>query len=327
MDTIFKDVERALKPVLIHHAKKISQALGTPLDESLQEIRIALFESLSGYDYNRSHGKMHRYVDRVLRNSALSIIYQMTTQTRVPHVIYTVDGEQKIMRQRHLTSLDEIVDCDVDPSHTPAEVLEDSQTEDRRRVLKMRLMNKLSDRERQVFDCLCHPPEAFLVFLQNVEAETATHELIGEYMGLSKNAVDWALKMVRKKFTKIAESEFVDLIEGKLNDGSWPMIHVSRKDKPDTDFVIGIISKRGLDPRPLPRPRDIETTGKVAREIQVYPWGVVLTLKRGEVYRTMVLEGKFNKNTGEVAGTDGTWKSVCDEIPWYNALVKELRAA
>jgi hypothetical protein len=103
------------------------------------------------------------------------------------------------------------------------------------------------------------------------------------------------------------------------------MIHVSRSDTPDHEFVRETIALRDLDPRPASA-RDIETKGELGREITTYSWGVVMVLKRGEQYRTLVIEGRFNKITGGVFGAvEGTHKRVPDVVPWYVQLHKGLK--
>lgn len=327
---LYPEVAAAVRPVILCHARKISTALHIPMDDAVQEVSMALFRGMQGYDFNRSHGGIHAYADTILRNCAASIITSSISTTRCPHVVYREDGKLKVAKRARLASLDELTAEGDRPRIEPCcyDTPEDAYTRGemyhRRAKLKMRLVNKLTERERDIFKCLTQPAEGFLMFLRNIGLEEPTHAAVARYLGLGKNAVDYSAFCIRSKFTKLAEAEFPDLIEEHIERGTWPMIHVSREPRPDHEFCTRTIRERGLDPRPVEPARDIEVSGEWAREIHNYPWGVVLIVKRGDKYRTMVIEGRFNKLSGGVSGADGTWKNVSDEVPWYAKLVREL---
>jgi len=235
-----------------------------------------------------------------------------------------------VLKRRRLASLNELTESGaptIEPESqgdSPEDSCASAQIHQRRAKLIMRLFNRLNDRERAVFKCLSQPSEAFLMYMRNIGAEEATHAVVAGFLGVSKNTVDFAALGVRTKFTRLAECEFADLIEVHLERGTWPMIHISRADQPDHEFVARIIRERKLDPRPTDPARDIEVAGDWAREVHNYPWGCVLIVKNGSMYRTMVIEGRFNRLSGGVSGADGTWKNVTDEVPWYPGLVREL---
>lgn len=329
---LYPEVAKAVKPVILCHARRISFALRIPMDDAIQEVSLALFRGMGNYDWNRSRGGIHAYADTILRNCAASIIVGANSTTRCPHVVYRDDGKIKTAKRSRLVSLDELMsDNDrpvVEPpaaESDPEDICAKREIDLRRARLKMRLLNKLTDRERAIFKCLAQPSEAFLMFLRNVGLEEPTHSAVARFLGLGKNAVDYSAYSIRCKFTKLAEAEFPDLIEGHLDRGIWPMIHTSREPHPDHEFAAMIIRKRGLDPRPTDPARDIEVVGDFGREIHNYPWGVVLILRHKQKFRTLVIEGRFNKLSGGVSGADGTWKNVIDEVPWYSKLVRELR--
>jgi len=327
---LYPEVAAAVRPVILFHARKISMALSLPMDDAIQEVSMALYRGMQGYDFNRSHGGIHAYADVILRNCAASIITSSISTTCCPHVVYREDGKLKVAKRSRLASLDELTaDGDrarIEPccDDTPEDAYTRGEMQARRAKLKMRLVNKLTERERAIFKCLTQPAEGFLMFLRNIGLEEPTHAAVARYLGLGKNAVDYSAFSIRTKFTKLAEAEFPDLIEGYIERGTWPMIHVSREPHPDHEFCTRVIRERGLDPRPTEPARDIEMAGDWAREIHNYPWGVVLIIKRGAKYRTMVIEGRFNKLSGGVSGADGTWKNVSGEVPWYPKLVREL---
>lgn len=331
INDLYGDVEQAVKPVVLSHAMRLARAgIGMTMDEALQECRVALWRALHGYDFDKSNGGIHRFVDKVLRNNALSIIYANTTMPRMPHTVYSEGGKTKVVKHR-LLSLDGLPSDDDRPSFEPPgceadpeqQVLDD-EAASKRRKLVMRLYNKLGPRERKVYDLKCRPTEAFMVYLRNIGLDEPTHTAIAKYIGVSKNSVDYSAHIIRDTFTKLAEKEFTELIQDHIDNGSWPMIHVSREPGPDHDFIRQIIAERNLDPRPTGS-RDIEKKGDIGREITPYPWGVVIVLRRGEQFRTLVVEGRFNKITGSVFGSvEGTHKRIPDVVPWYDQLSKEL---
>jgi len=324
---IYADLERPLMPMVRTLSAQFAPALGIGIDDAFQEARLALWEAFQGYDYNRSRGGVRSFARVAVRNAFCALLYKATTQTRNPHTVYEDEmGRQHVAKHR-LASLD-----DISPASTP-QVFPDPEEGakyheigDRVRVLRMRLYRSLSDRERQVFRCRAQPSERFLLYLRNIGAETPepTNVQIAEFLGLSKNAVDWSLHKIRKRFVDIAEEpEFSELVEGLVEDGSWPMIHIS-ENPDDADFVRDVIASRKLDPRPIPGRRDIQATEGCGRIVETYSWGAVIHLRYGEEARTVLVEGRFNKATGEVHGEFGNWKSLAESIPWYRRLNKEL---
>lgn len=324
---IYEDLEGPLLPMVHKLSAQFAGSLGIGRDDAFQEARLALWEAFQGYDYNRSRGGIRRFARVAVRNAFCALLYKATTQTRNPHTVYEDETGTHHVAKHRLASLD-----DISPASTPQvfpdpeEGAQARETSSRVRVLRMRLYRSLSDRERQVFRCKAQPSERFLLYLRNIGAETAesTNVQIAEFLGLSKNAVDWSLHKIRKRFVDLAEEpEFSALVEGLVEDGSWPMIHISETPD-DAEFVRGIIASRDLDPRPIPGRRDIQAADGAGRIIETYHWGSVIHLRYGEEARTVVVEGKFNKATGEIHGDYGNWKSLAESVPWYRRLNKEL---
>jgi DNA-directed RNA polymerase specialized sigma24 family protein len=327
---LFLDVERVLRRVLVSHSLRLSRAIGIPVDDAIQEHRMALASAMAGYDFNRSRGGLHKFADRVLRNNTLSLVYKFTTETRMPHMVCEVDGVQKVVKWR-VSSLDEVTP-DGSPSLPPPEATGEDpeqaliarEAHERRRVMLMRLLSKLSARERDVFECKCRPADEFLAFMRNINAEEATLPVIARFLGMDKNAVDYSLYQIRTKFTKLAEQEFPDLIEQHVADKTWPMIHHMESDSPSADFASKVIHERGLDPAPSEK-RTIKTNGSWGFECQPYPWGAVMVLKNGAEYHTLVIEGRLNLVSGGVFGkADGTHKTIIGILPWYPKMVKAV---
>lgn len=326
---LFPEVVKHVKPIIIHYARRISAVLSIPYDDAYQEVQFALYRALDGYDFNRSRGGLHAYTDTVLRNCASSMITGANTTARVPNVVCFEDGAQKVVKRARLASLDEMAEAGtpagvpVARQDNPEEELLGTELAERRRKLVMRLVNGLNAREREIFKCLAGQSEAFEVYMRNLGIEKTTHTAIANFLGITKNGVDYDAHSIRESFTRLAESEFPDLVSGKLRSGAWPMIHVSRAEKVDHAFVVAKLQERKLDPRPLGR-CDVDSKGDWEREVQHYAWGVVLILRNKKMFRTLVIEGEFNAISGGVAGADGTCKNLSKVVPWYPALVREL---
>jgi len=330
-DELFRGVEQVLRPVIINHALRLSRAIGMQMDDAMQEHRVAIAKAMMGYDYNRARGGLHRFADQVLRHNTLSLIYKYTTETRTPHTVCEIDGVHKVVKWK-VASLDEQTADGAQTIPPPASDDADPEADmllreahERRRKLLMKLYSKLTERERIVFECKCRPDDAFLVYMRNIGASEPTHPVIAQYIGIDKNAVDYSAHHIRDKFTKLAEQEFPDLIEQHITDGTWPMIHHTAGGSADYDFVSRIISERKLDPRPVGA-REIRVKDVWGMDKESYPWGVVLILKNGSDYRTLIIEGRVNLSSGGVFGlADGTHKSMIDVVPWYPKLNKGLK--
>jgi len=284
------------------------------------------------YDFNAGRGKFHRFVSKVLRYEAIRIIQNSMTNSKVPHVVQERNGRMIVSKQAwQLVSIEEMAEQSGETIKgdipDPYSVYEQSEDNQRRLELKMKLRNKLCERDRTVLDIMCHPPEAFMIFMDNEGESEMTNGLIAKYIGVSKNAVDYSSLRIRRAFTYLAESEFPEISQIYIDKGTWPMIHLSKNNKFDYDFVRKIIKKRNLDPRPNDPARDIQSAGEWAREVHYYHWGAVLFLKKGKIHKTLVLEGKYNLITGGVSGAEYTWKYVSDYVTWYSQLVKKLSDA
>lgn len=196
---------------------------------------------------------------------------------------------------------------------------------ERLRVLKMKMLNGMNDRQRKVFTCVAHPTDEFAVFMRNEGAEEAGNEVIAKYLGLTKNAVDWSLHQIKRRFTELAELEFGELIEGAIKTAKWPMIFVSNLEG-DHEFVRDVIRDHGLDTRPISA-RDIHMAPPyaAARSIERYSWGTVVELKLGERAATVITFGRFNEITGEVLVEGGYWKQLSDVVRWYQELNRALK--
>ena len=320
-------------PILKTHARRINQAAGISFDDAMQELRIAMFtRCFDSYNYNMGKGKFHRFISTVLRYESIRIIHNSLTSSRIPHSVQERNGRMIVSKQPwQVVSIEEMAEQSGDTISgdipDPYLAYEQSEDNDRRLELKMKLRNKLCDRDRTVLDIMCHPPDAFLIFMDNKGESEMTNQLIADFIGVSKNAVDYSSLRIRRAFTYLAESEFPEISQIYISKGTWPMIHVSDSNRFDYDFVRKVIKERNLDPRPNDRARDAQSSGEWAREVHYYPWGAVLFLRKGNIHKTLVLEGKYNLITGGVSGAEYTWKYVSDYVTWYSQLVKKLSDA
>jgi len=331
MRDLYPELEASLRPTMLQMAQQFAPSLGMDVDDAMQEARIAIHLAFQSYDYNRSHGGIRAFARQVIKHTFCGLAYAAATRARCPHTVYTDDsGQSQVVKHRKLASLEDLLEsgglqwplsmeCEAEAE------LDTHRIADRLMVLRMRLYNQLGPQEQQVFRLKARPPEAFLVFLRNigVDAADVNHKHIARYLGTTKNSVDYSLLKIRGDFRRLAEHEFSDLVADLIRDGDWPMVHVSNNPN-DAAFVRQVIQSRKLDPRPLPQRRDIRIGLSVGRIIERYHWGAVLHLKLRDHRATVVVEGRFNENTGDVFGQHGIWKPITEDVPWYKTLVQEI---
>lgn len=332
MRDMFPELEASLRPIMTQMAQQFAPLLGMDMDDALQEARLAIHIAFQSYDYNRSHGGIRAFARQAIKNTFCGLAYAAATRARCPHTVY-VDGSgnAQVAKHRRLASLEDLlelgdwvlpldaVDCDAEAE------LDSHRIADRLGVLRLRLYKQLEPQERAVFRIKAQPPEAFLVFLRNIGVDVSdiTNKHIARWLGVTKNSVDYSLLKIRGAFRALAEREFSDLVADLIRDGDWPMVHVSNKPN-DAQFVRQVTQSRNLDPRPLPERRDIRIGQDSGRIIERYHWGAVLHLKLRDHRATVVVEGRFNENTGDVFGQHGIWKPITEDVPWYKTLVKEI---
>lgn len=328
LDALYTALEPTLMPLIVDQAERWHRALGIDREDATQEARIALRMAMESYDYNRSRGGVRAFARQTIHNALCAMLYSATAQMRVPHMVATDEEGQHHLVRYPVGSLEAMEEA---TAFEPADAAPDAEAryidaemDERIKLLRLRLLMALSGRERDVFECQAFPSEAFMLYMRNANIGEPTIEAIGIYLGLSKNEVDWALHKAKRVFTSILEgSEFIDLIEGAIRDGKWPMIHHSGV-VGDICFIQRVIVEHRLDPMPL-RVSDVMVAGYKYRVIEHYSWGSIVHLHLDdERQATLVLEGRFNYRTGEVIGAGGHWKQLGDDVPWYSELNKAL---
>jgi RNA polymerase sigma factor (sigma-70 family) len=328
INVVYPQLEASLRPMMRQLAHQFAPSLGVEFDDALQEVRMSVFQAFQAYDYNRGGGRIRSFARKTIKNALCQLAYAAATQARCPHTVYTDDSGRLCVAKHKLASVEDLLESGAAFPNGEDDVEQcvcQNQIASRLRVLHLKLYRILDAQERSVFRLKSNPPESFLLFLRNigVNLSEATNKHIARFLGVSKNSVDYSSLKIRRAFTQLAELEFSDLVQDLILDGDWPMFHVS--DNPDdVDFVRQVIQSRKLDPRPLPERREICIGQDCGRIIEHYHWGVVLHLTLRNYHATVVAEGKFNQNTGDVFGQHGLWKSIVDVVPWYRSLVREI---
>lgn len=325
-DALWPSIEPHVINVIRGESYRFHQVLGIGRDDAAQEARMFLLGALHKYDYAKSRGGIRKWARTIIHHGFCGMLYAATAQMRAPHVVVTdQDGVERLVRCR-VEALDamEMFEPHDEEGTNPEDDAIESQMSERIRTLRLRLMMSLSGREKDVWECQSQPSEEFLTWVRNNDIDEVTIEVIGQYLALSKNEIDWSLHKVKRLFTMILEeSEWADLIEAQVREGSWPMVYMSGI-VGDVEFVQAVIQRRELEPRPR-APSDHTSNGQVHRSIEHYAWGHIVQLHLDdERQATLVLEGRFNHRTGEVIGAGGHWKQISDYVPWYGELNRLL---
>jgi RNA polymerase sigma factor (sigma-70 family) len=227
-DAIFQKVEAMVLPILKGNAKRFARQLGMDYPEALQEARLALMIGLQRYDYNASEGGIFNYAKIVVRRHFLKLWAEQATQRRRPHVrIVTEDGRRVAMpvgfvveqppltRGGYLKGLPmsgDFLDTFESVGPSPEDELVASEIDLAAAAFQKALEDELSDRDRQVLTCKVDPPRGLRMLMLDELVTEPTIPLIGRYLGLSKNEIDWAIRRIRDAaMVVIGRRDFSDL--------------------------------------------------------------------------------------------------------------------
>jgi len=355
LNALYSKVEKRVLPTLKRKAHRISSIIPSiDYEDALQDGKLAVLHALSKYNPEKSPtGGWEPYVGKVVVNAYKNMVYEALTQSRVPRV----RDEDGILHIRHPFSLDgayckegQLGSCNryepVDTSASQEDLMAWSQVKDDVRCFTMKMYNKLDELELEIFKCMVHPSEDLLEMmyldgfegvyksdglLSLEEGVQVTSAVIRKYLGITKNKIDWALYKIKGAFMRLAkyDDEFSDVFEGMLDGRKWPQVHVKKTLGDDYDWKKKIFRSRALDTAQVVSSESensqLDDTGnsKYYRSIKWYNWGAVVVARRDDERVLMVVEGRFNKNTGAVFGTSGARLNV--PMPWYATLVKELK--
>lgn len=317
---LYRDVEREVMPIIRGAAGAFARRLGVDVEDAIQEGRMALLYALSKYDYNLSKGGIFNYARTAVRQSMFGLLYAATTQSRRPHIVIEEDGELKMVRSWPVLMGDFELEAN-EATRDPEREAMDAEMIEALGRLKMRLVRRLNPFQLKVFACLSNQDPSFLVYLRNIQCAEERNAQIADYLGTGKNHVDWAVHQIKHHFTELAEKQFSDLVKDAIQEGKWPMFHVSHRGN-DVAFIQKVLAEQSLDPRPTgaPEVKRNEVDGVICmRSIETYHWGSVIHLRHGDVAATVIAEGRFNAISGEVLTSTGLWKNIKSVLPWYAA--------
>ncbi len=314
---LYQDIERECMPIIRSAASSFARKLGVGVEDAIQDGRLALLIALKEYDYNASKGGIYNYARTAVKNAMCGLLYAATTKGRCPHFVIEEDGEPKTVRNYPEVMGD--FNAFANDAPDPEALAVESEVAEKLRELKMQLMNKLNQRQLDVFACLFHHKVEFEMFLRNRAESDVTHELIAEFLDVTKNSVDWSVHQIKRHFTALVEDKFSDIIQEAIQVHKWPMFHVSERAN-DVVFIQDIIKMRGLDARPLGAPDVTVRTDngiRCARSVERYSWGAIILFTFGDRTATVVAEGRFNPISGEVLSETGFWKPIGESLSWY----------
>lgn len=356
----YSETEKKILPFLKKHSRRVASAIPEiDYEDALQEGRIAIVVALANVDVEKNGGLIAPYIYKVVRNCYYGMVSEAMFKSRVPHVVdFNSDGE-KIIRPLFPISLDTMVTYDdgemtkyeiPDSENIPSRNLEEVSVKTELGIFAMKMYNKLTGTDREIFRCKVHPSSDFLdmLYLDGVdyvhrddtgklvmdENFEITPDQISKYLGITKNSVGWSLYKIRKLFVDLSRNDktFNETINSLVIDKRWPHLHVSEKsENEDLEFKRNIFKRRCLCTKQRKEPdysesKRLDADGKpfYYRMIKWYDWGAVINIKYEKDYYTVIAEGRFNPLTGAVFGS--VYKDAQVHIPlkWYRKMAKEL---
>lgn len=227
-EAMYRQVEDMVKPIMESNARGFSRQLGLTHDEALQEARLALVMALREYDYNKSRGGIYNYAKTAVRRHFLKRWAFHRAQARRPHVVATNDDGKRVAKPvafaeylptiRNGESRREFEGdfMDMIPAvmcPTPEAGLETAEAERTAGDFLKALEDALTERDREVLRCKYDPPRGLRMLMLDELTDEPTIPLIGRYLNLSKNEVDWAIRRIRATALQVIASEFSDLTD------------------------------------------------------------------------------------------------------------------
>jgi len=346
--------EREMLPAINWKAARLRRmAPYIEFDDAVQEGRLALLRALMNFDSGYPDASLKKYVSKTLDNCYKDMFYRAVAQMRMPRVpVRGVDGEWNL-RAVVPASLDSMMDTDCGYIYEPAtsepdpeDILRSSQLDSEARRFKMKLLNMLAPKDKEVFQAKFNPPIELLIMCENLDIEIRKsiadgehdadqfdieipNEAIEAYLDVTKNQVDWSMFKIKDAFSQLVKDiDFSDLFGDIVGSKGWPMIHMNEAPTYNKSFVDATRERRDLGPTPSEPPDIREATGCL-RQFTPYPWGGVMYIHMDGEHRTVVIEGdRININTGGVfSESKGVQEELSNYVPWYRKLVKRLKEA
>ncbi len=221
----YAEADRKYIGLIKTKASKWSSRGAGPFDDLVQEGRCELAKAITSYDSSR--GPLIKYLGVILDNRYRTLRAAALAQIRTPHIwekdLDTGRWERVPSSPTPLSAYDNGDNNHMDllvGHHRAAQDalstnrnadVESVEREDRACLAKWKriLENRLSDRQRQVYQCIARPSPALSALVRNMTGEEggpATIPHIAVHLGLTKNQVDYALHGVRI----VAEGLFIE---------------------------------------------------------------------------------------------------------------------
>ncbi len=229
-DAIYRNVETMVKPILESNAKRFARQLDMTFAEALQEARYGLMLALRKYDYNDSRGGIFNFAKTAVRRHFLKVWAVQSAQSRRPHVhVVQDDGSRctlpvpfldqgkhynvpKSLSAHQYSPVDFMDSFESTLSRPDAPIVE-KEVSDTATAFRSALEHSLSDRDRDVLRCKIDPPRGLVMLMLDELAVEPTIPLIGRYLNLSKNEVDWAIRRIRDAALELVTRDFSDLAD------------------------------------------------------------------------------------------------------------------
>lgn len=226
---LYQQVEAMASRIIDSNAERFYRQLNMTLDEAKQEARFGLMLALREYDYNASRGGVYSFAAVAVRRHFLKAWAAYRTQRRHPHMVVVDDDGRRRAVPLSFAELGPWVEGDVMDAlpgslWSPEAPQMLREGEDTARRLRAALEGYLSPKDRAVLACKIDPPRGLRMLMCEACATEPTITLIGRHLGLSKNAVDWALRRIRETaIDLITRGEFSEL-------SSLAVVQATRKD-------------------------------------------------------------------------------------------------
>jgi hypothetical protein len=328
-------------------------------DDALQEGRLAVVVALAKCDREK-YDDIKPYVLKIIKNAYKRMVYETLTQTRIPHV-NVMDEDGNINKKPvYPISLDVMMESkdgsgvtnymnsvEDDKNMSPEKTVINNRMSSELGKFTMKIYNRLSGVDYEVFKCKVHPPQDFLdmMYMDGVDFVYRTDngelrliedfmvpvEHISKYLNTNRNAVGWSLYKIRKVFLDMAKNDedFSELFEDLIIDRRWPQILWKAAPNEDLDFKRMVFKKHALSTIQIKeydysvsKRKDSVGNPYYSRLIKWYTWGCTITIKRDNIYYTMVAIGRLNIRTGAVFGDNDSQLHL--PMKWYKSMAKEL---
>lgn len=360
INEVYERTLNSVLPFIKRRSRYVSNVIPSiDYDDALQEGRLAVVVALAKCDREK-YDDIKPYVLKIIKNAYKRMVYETLTQTRIPHV-NVMDEDGNINKKPvYPISLDVMMESkdgsgvtnymnsvEDDKNMSPEKTVINNRMSSELGKFTMKIYNRLSGVDYEVFKCKVHPPQDFLDMmymdgvdfvyrtdngeLRLIEDFTVPVEHISKYLNTNRNAVGWSLYKIRKVFLDMAKNDedFSELFEDLIIDRRWPQILWKAAPNEDLDFKRMVFKKHALSTIQIKeydysvsKRKDSVGNPYYSRLIKWYTWGCTITIKRDNIYYTMVAIGRLNIRTGAVFGDNDSQLHL--PMKWYKSMAKEL---